>query len=552
MQARGVILGKETHDKGTNMILGPAMDIMRNPKAGRAWESWGPEPYLAGEGAYETIVGIQSTGTMACAKHFILNNQEHFRMNSNSHVDDKAMHEIYFYPFLKAIEANVASVMCSYNDVNGTDACANSAILGDNGLLRKNGFKGFVVSDWFATYANASTHANAGLDMEMPGGLVFGTNLTAAVRGGDVTEATLNNMVRRVLAPYYLLDQDHGYPSLSHRNDTVRSAAHTATVREIAAASSVLLKNSRSKKDTRGLPLSLGSIKSLAVIGEDANYVGQDCGNINTCPTGTFDIGFGSGSNNQDFVVPPIAALKDRVGASKIVSSLTNDTAAASTAAKKKDACLVFVNTQSGEALGMTEIGQTCTSGMVVKLSSTLSLVSAATPSSSCIQLPFSIDEDESAYGTSIVTVGPYPDVDYTEGVFLDYRYMMAHGITPHYAFGFGLSYTTFDYSNLKIKSKGDSVSVSFSVKNSGGVDGTDIPQLYLGFPSGAGEPERVLRGFEEVPLRAGKSSNVEITLTQQDLSVWDVVSQKWVKPKGKFTVYIGKSVLDIQLKGSF
>ncbi|KAK7676506.1 hypothetical protein QCA50_020524 [Cerrena zonata] len=296
---------------------------------GRTCMGKGPEPYLAGEGAYETIVGIQSTGTMACAKHFILNNQEHLRMNSNAHVNDKAMHEIYFYPFLKAIEANVASIMSSYNDVNGTDACANSALLGDNGLLRKNGFKGFVVSDWFAIYANTSTHANAGLDMEIPGGLVFGTNLTAAVRGGDVTEATLNNMVRRVLAPYYLMETIDTLVSLTET--TLCDQLHTPPP---------------------GVPLSLGSIKSLAVIGEDANYVGQDCGNINICPTGTFDIRFGSGSNNQDFVAPPIAALKDRVGASKIVSSLTNDAAAASTADKKKDACLVFVNTQSGEALG--------------------------------------------------------------------------------------------------------------------------------------------------------------------------------------------------------
>lgn len=160
--------------------------------------------------------------------------------------------------------------------------------------------------------------------------------------------------------------------------------------------------------------------------------------------------------------------------------------------------------------------------------------------------------------------------VEYTEGVFLDYCYMMAHGITPRYHFGFGLSYTTFDYSNLKISDDGDSISVSFTVRDSGSVDGTDIPQLYLGLPSSVEEPQRVLRAFEEVPLGAGQISNVKIALTQQDLryiplsfvvtkchhlmcySVWDVVCQKWVRPKGTFTAYVGKSVLDIQLEASF
>ena len=158
----------------------------------------------------------------------------------------------------------------------------------------------------------------------------------------------------------------------------------------------------------------------------------------------------------------------------------------------------------------------------------------------------------------------------YTEGVFLDYRYMMAQGIKPRYAFGFSLSYMTFDYLKLETKSKVNSVSVSFNVKNSGIVDGTDI--LYLAFSTSAGESKRVLRDFEEeVPLRAGKSKKVEISLSQQDLryvrynltylkshslagyfSVWDVVSQKWVRPSGRFTVYIGKSVLDTELKGTF
>lgn len=169
IRARGQAIGEEFRGKGVHVYLGPAMDIMRNPKAGRAWESFGPDPYLNGEGAYETIIGVQSVGVQACAKHFIANNQEHWRFGYTSNIDDRTLHEIYFYPFLRSIEADVASVMCAYNRFNETSSCHNAGILGSNGLLRVNGFNGYVVSDWGATHDAASDDANAGLDMEQPG-----------------------------------------------------------------------------------------------------------------------------------------------------------------------------------------------------------------------------------------------------------------------------------------------------------------------------------------------------------------------------------------------
>ncbi|KAG8680206.1 hypothetical protein FRC08_016473 [Ceratobasidium sp. 394] len=143
MRARGQAIGEEFRGKGIHIFLGPAMDIMRSPKAGRAWESFGPDPYLNGEAAYETIMGVQSAGVTACAKHLIGNNQEHYRYTYSSDIDDRTLHEVYWYPFLRAIDAEPGAFMCAYNRNNGTYSCGDPALLGPNGLLRKEGkFKG--------------------------------------------------------------------------------------------------------------------------------------------------------------------------------------------------------------------------------------------------------------------------------------------------------------------------------------------------------------------------------------------------------------------------
>ncbi|KAH0583308.1 hypothetical protein H2248_011176 [Termitomyces sp. 'cryptogamus'] len=374
MIARGKALGEEFRGKGIQVFLGPAMDIMRNPKAGRGWESFGPDPYLNGEGAFQTITGVQSVGVQACAKHFIANNQEHWRYGLSANVDDRTLAEIYWYPFLRSIEAGVVSVMCAYNRFNDTSSCHNAALIGDNGLLRRNGFKGYVVSDWGATHDSASDNANAGLDMEQPGdfiligGGVF-AGLEIAVNLGFVSENRLNQMVTRVLAPWYRLGQDSGYPPVNfdaqrpdgsgsrNLNVSVRSDAHTSLVREIASASAVLLKNNRttttgtqSGTTTRGLPLAASKVKTIAVIGQDAKMPNLHCNDLNECNDGTMSIGWGSGSNSLEFIIPPIDAITSFVGMSaNITSSLSNDLTTGPAAAEGKDVALVFVNAMSGE-----------------------------------------------------------------------------------------------------------------------------------------------------------------------------------------------------------
>ncbi|KAJ7059706.1 glycoside hydrolase family 3 protein [Mycena amicta] len=627
MLARGQALGEEFRGKGINMHLGPAMDLMRNPKAGRAWESFGPDPYLNGEAAFETITGIQSVGVMACAKHFIANNQEHWRYGYISEVDDRTLHEMYYYPFLRSIEANVSAVMCAYPQFNGTSACHNAPLIGPNGLLRKDGFQGFIISDWGATHDSASTNANAGLDMEQPGDYIViggGTfagflglgSLEDDVNSGSVPLARLNQMVTNILTPWYRLGQDSGYPAVNfdaqhsdgsgplNLNVSVRSAAHTALAREIAADSVVLLKNL-----PRGLPLNVAAFKTAAIVGKDALLPNLNCGDSNQCDDGTMTIGWGSGSNSLQFTVPPVTALNQTLAAAgvPVTMSLSNDLIAGPKAAAGKDVAIVLVNAMSGE-LGFYQVvdgnegdrndlelwfsGSSLVQNVAAVCSNTIVVVHsvgpvhmpwATHPNITAIvyagapgeqtgpglvdvlfgtvnpsgRLPFSIADDEDSYGTTIVTSPGFPlgfpVINYTERLLLDYRYMGLHNITPRFEFGFGLSYTTFTYSGLSITTSGTSKTITFTVQNNGTVAGMDKPQLYLGYPAAAGEPSKVLRGFEEVgPLAPGASAQVVMTVNQREMSVWDTPSQSWIRPAGTFEVFVGASIRDIRLTGSF
>ncbi|KAG6888324.1 hypothetical protein C0995_009191 [Termitomyces sp. Mi166 len=600
MLARGKALGEEFRGKGIHVFLGPAMDIMRNPKAGRGWESFGPDPYLNGEGAFQTITGVQSVGVQACAKHLIANNQEHWRYGLSANVDNRTLAEIYWYPFLRSIEAGVSSVMCAYNRFNATSSCHNAALIGDNGLLRRNGFQGngtgYVVSDWGATHDSASDNANAGLDMEQPGdfiligGGVF-SSLELAVDLGFVSVDRLNQMVTRILASWYRLGQDSGYPPVNfdaqhpdgsgslNLNVSVRSDTHTALAREIASASAVLLKNNRTTTTgtpdgatTRGLPLAASGIKTIGVVGQDAKIPNLGCNDLNECNDGTMSIGWGSGSNSLEFIIPPIDAITSFVGTSAtITSSLSNDLTAGPAVAKGKDVALVFVNAMSGE-LGAYDVvngnqGDRNNLDLWYKGGSLVDAVAAVNNNTVVIihsvgpvympwsmhpnitgiiyagapgeqtgpsivdvlygnynpsgRLPFSVADvrSEDDYGTTIIydSLG-FPEIDYTEKLLLDYRYMDSKGIIPRFEFGFGLSYTTFAYSGLSILPSGTSQIITFIVTNTGAFAGAEKPQLYLGYPSSAREPTKVLRGFDEVILDVGASSLVNMTVTQRDM----------------------------------
>ncbi|EJD05236.1 glycoside hydrolase [Fomitiporia mediterranea MF3/22] len=308
IRKRGIAMGQEHKGKGVNIALGPMMNLGRVAQGGRNWEGFGADPFLAGEAAYETILGMQSSGVQACAKHYVNNEQEHKRGVESSNVDDRTQHEIYTHPFLRSVMAGVASVMCPYNQINETHACENDRTL--NQILKGEiGFRGFIMSDWLAQHSTLS--AIFGLDMTMPGDITFnsgtswwGQNLTDFVRNGSIAEARLDDMATRIAAAWYFLHQDENYPAVNFNafnpvdpatNENVDvQDDHDKLVREIGAASTVLLKN---KNGT----LPLNKPRRITLFGTDAgpqiggpNQFSDNGGN-----DGILAMGWGSGTANE-------------------------------------------------------------------------------------------------------------------------------------------------------------------------------------------------------------------------------------------------------------
>ncbi|OJT07008.1 hypothetical protein TRAPUB_2138 [Trametes pubescens] len=652
IRARGLAIGQEFKGKGVEVALGPMMNLGRIAQGGRNWEGFGADPFLSGEAAYETILGMQAAGVQACAKHYINDEQEHFRMQESSNVDDRTEHEIYFHPFLRSVQAGVTSVMCSYNLINGTYACENDYVL--NELLKNQaGFQGYVMTDWGAHHSTMS--AVAGMDMSMPGDIVlgdpssgswWGANLTAFVQNGSIAESRIDDMAERIVASWYLLDQDQNYPEVSFNaffpNDPATNghidvqSDHYKIVREIGAAGSVLLKNTNS-----ALPLK--KPRSVALIGNDAGpssrgpngytYAGGD--------DGILGVGWGSGSGLFPYLISPLEAIQARVrkdsSGSQVSWFLNNwDLAGAQATALDQDVALVFVNADSGEGFltvdgnegdrknltlwqnadnliaaiaevnrntiviahsvgpaivepwidnpNVTAVVWAGVPGQEAGNSITDVLYGDVNPSG---RLPYTMAKRPEDYGAQLITGGEVDDIlriDYTEGLNIDYRHFDANNIDPRFEFGFGLSYTTFSYAGLHISpiTHADSTSasleaawaagkaspadegavaalwlhrpafeVTFTVKNTGAVAGTEIAQLYLHFPSSAGEPPSVLRGFEDIQVPAHGSAQGKITLSRYDLSVWDVDAKGWRKPSGEFTFSIGASSRDFRLKGT-
>ncbi|KAF8310466.1 glycoside hydrolase [Clavulina sp. PMI_390] len=620
IRARGQAIGEEFRTKGAHVFLGPAMDVMRAPEAGRLWESFGADGYLTGEAAYETIVGVQSTGVQAIAKHALLNNQEAYRYTENSVADERTLMEKYWLPFGRAIAANVSGVMCSYNRVNSSYACVNPSIIGVHGLLKGyGGHRGYVVSDWGATHGDAGTLANAGLDIEMPGdwiligGGVYAGGLAGAISSGQVSSARLDEMIIRAYTPYYMLGQDAGFPVTNYNVETssgnqhvnARSAAHTKLIKDIASAGTVLLKNINN-----ALPLDTGNPpRTLAIVGQDA--INQTSCELNACDYGTLSVGWGSGTNSLAFLIPPIDAIKSFLAASgsktQLIMSLTDNDSAAIAAARNAETAIVFVNADSGEfqpilvnwstgdrtnnnlwnygdnlikavagvckntIVVMHVVGPTLVDAWVDHPNVTAVLMAGlpgeqsgpsivdvlygnVNPSG---RLPYTIAKKSSDWPTHTVelTLALDPTIKYTEGLFTDYAYFDANSIQPRFEFGFGLSYDfRTSYSNLQVVpgQGANSYTITVQVTNLGGRTGTEIAQLYLGFPSGSGEPPKLLRGFEAVALDVGQTSTVSFLLETKDISVWDSVLGAMVRPSGTFTVYIGSSSRNIAMITTF
>ncbi|KAI0188629.1 glycosyl hydrolase family 3 N terminal domain-containing protein [Xylaria flabelliformis] len=611
IRQRGQYLGEETKGCGVHVLLGPvAGPLGKNPLGGRNWEGFGADPYLQGISMAETIQGMQGAGIQATAKHFILNEQELNRETMSSSVDDRTMHELYLWPFADAVHADVASVMCSYNKINGTWACENDGIM--NKLLKQElGFQGYVMTDWNAQHTTQPA-ANTGLDMSMPGSdfngnnVLWGSKLTQAVSSGQVQQSRVDDMVRRILASWYLVGQDKSYPSINLGANV--QGTHKDNIRAVARDGIVLLKN-----DGNVLPLKkpakLGLVGSAAVIGQHGQNACQD----QACDSGALGMGWGSGTAPYPYFSAPSDAIKARAQAdgTQVTVSSTDSTGSVSGAVNGADAAIVFITSDSGEgyltvegvagdrnnldpwhsgndlvkavaAINKNVIVVVHSVGPII-LETILAqpnvkaIVWAGMPSQEngnalvdvlygstapSGKLPYTIAKSANDYGTTIAR----GDDSFSEGLYIDYRHFDKSNIAPRYEFGFGLSYTNFTYSGVAVSGKPTSgaatgnvipggradlwdtvATVTVTVANSGSVKGAEVAQLYVGYPASANTPPKQLRGFQKTLLDVGAKSSVSFPLLRRDISVWDSTKQNWVIPAGDFTLYVGSSSRDVR-----
>ncbi|KAK1758820.1 glycoside hydrolase superfamily [Echria macrotheca] len=618
IRQRGAYLGAEAKGCGVHVILGPAPGPLgKHPNGGRNWEGFGADPYLQGVAASVTIEGLQSAGVQSTVKHFIANEQEQNRETMSSNVDDRSMHELYLWPFAEAVHSNVAAVMCSYNKVNGSWACENDKIL--NGYLKNElGFKGYVMSDWNAQHTTNGA-ANNGMDMTMPGSdyngrtVLWGPQLTSAVNNNQVSKNRLDDMVRRILASWYLLGQDKGYPNINIKANV--QSNHKENIRAVARDGIVLLKN-----DNGILPLQ--KPKKIALVGSAAvvNPKGINSCVDRGCNTGALGMGWGSGTTEYPYFVAPYDAIRARAQSDGTQISLqdSDSTNNVQSTVQGADVAIVFITADSGEGYikvegvngdrpnldpwhngnDLVKAAAQASKNVIVVVHSVgpivletilaqpnvKAIVWAGLPSqengnalvdvlyglvSPSGKLPYTIGKSMSDYGIQLASGND----DFKEGLFIDYRHFDKAGIAPRYEFGFGLSYTNFTYSDITITSTAKAgaasgatvpggradlfetvATVTATITNSGGVEGAEVAQLYLTLPtSGVPEtPTRQLRGFAKLKLAPGAKGTATFNLRRKDVSYWDTRTQNWVIPAGVFGVGVGASSRDLRLNGSF
>jgi beta-glucosidase len=573
----GVIIGREAKDLDEDLLESPDVNIARVPQNGRTFEAFGEDPCLVSQMAVAEIKGIQSQGIIANVKHYAANNQENDRGSINVIVDERTLHEIYLPAFEASVkEGHVASIMGAYNKVNGTYCCQNVELL-DQILKKDWGFKGFVTSDFGAVHSTAPS-ALAGLDLEMPTGKFFGTNLEKAVESGRVPMSVIDDkLIRRfrTMMEFGLFDHvTKPKPIPAHEDG--------AEARHFAEEGMVLLKNNGNE-----LPLNPKSLHSIAVIGPFAAQA----------MTG------GGGSSHVEplYTVAPVNGIQKRVGPKVRVSFADGkDVTKAAALAKSCDVAIVMVGdheaeghdhslTLSGNQDKLIEAVAAANSHTVVVLKTGSAVFMPWVDKVPAIlEAWYPGEEDGNAVAAILFgDVNPsgklpitfpkrladlpantpemYPGVHgavrYSNGILVGYRYFDAQKIKPLFPFGYGLSYTTFAYKNLAITPQNFStndksaqnVVVDLEVANTGKKFGNSVVELYVGFPSTTviPQPPAQLKEFEKVALKPGKTRHVRLKLNAHSFAYWDRDSHDWKIMPGTYHIMVGSSSRDFQLQDS-
>ena len=624
----GAAIGNEVKEYGADVLLAPAVNIMRNPLCGRNFEYYSEDPLVAGKTAAAYIKGVQSNGVGTSIKHFAANNQETNRMNNDAHISPRALREIYLKGFEIAIkESQPWTVMTSYNYINGTYT-SESKDLVETILREEWGFEGTVMTDWYGG-KDGATQMWAGNDMLQPGKKEQFDSIVAGVKSGKLAEADLDRSVRRTLNLVEKCPRFQGY-QYSNKPDL---KAHAEVTRQSAAEGMVLMKNEKA------LPFNK-DIKNVALYGNTSyDFIagGTGSGNVNHA----YVVSLLDGMKNGGYVVSEdlktayetylddckkkieaeieATAKKDPDKANLMrfmpkplpaEKSFTDGEVMAQAA--NADIAVITLGRLSGEFLDRTVadfnlsdserrlIEQVCdlyhkagkqvvvllNIGGVIETASWKNLPDAIlcawqpgqeggnsvvdvlsgkqSPSGKfTITWPilftdaysarnFPIDQDPRIDLLKQGQTGSVRNVDFTdyeEDIYVGYRYFDSFGVAVSYPFGFGLSYTTFDYSDAKINQKGDGYEISVTVKNNGEYDGKEVVELYISAPDNkaANKPVKELKAYAKTRnLKPGEKETVKLFVKTDDLASFDEAASAWVVSGGEYQFLVGASSQDI------
>jgi beta-glucosidase len=602
----GQVIGKEIRAFGLNLNFGGNVNLTaREPRDGRTFETKGEDPILAGRITAAHLRAIQDQYVIAGVKHFAMNDQETARTQANAVIDERSARESDLLAFEIALkDSNAQMAMCAYDLINGTFSCGNSHLLND--ILKGDfGFRGFVLSDAFATPSSAPA-ALAGLDQEQTGDYMFdgiwsSESLKTAVQNGDLPQSRLDNMVHRILRAMYAAGVfDH--PASVQAID---AAGDAGIAQEAEEQGAVLLKNAGAQ-----LPLNAANLTSIAVIGSHAD-VGVLSGGGSAqvfpvsgaaltlppeCPPYTPSPGGLSCTNGSEIYDPssPLVAIQAKAPAASVVFNDGTDPTAAAALAASSSVAIVFESQWESEGMDLVDLTFSNNQDALVStvaaknphtvvvlenggpqlmpwLASVSAVLEAWYPGQKGAgaianilfgnvnpsgKLPITFPASVADLPRPTIPIPNPPDstapfdVDYTiDGLNVGYKWYEMNGMQPLFPFGFGLSYTTFSISNLQLTPDtpaSNGFQVSFDLKNTGSVAGAEVAQVYLGFPAGIGEPPKRLVGWQKVLLQPGLQQQVTITVDASDsshpLSAWSTTSSGWVTPNGDYTVYVGNS----------
>ena len=600
----GALIGRELRAQGFNMSLGGGVDLTREPRNGRTFEYLGEDPVLAGTLVARLIEGTQSAHVIGDIKHYAFNDQESGRNSVNIAISKRAARESDLLAFeIGVTQGHPAAVMCSYNRVNGDFACENKYLLND--LLKKDWqFPGFVLSDWGGTHSTEKASA-AGLDNEEPDHFFYGDKYKAAVESGKISQAELDEHVRRILRSMFAA----GVIDFPRQRSVVDPLAGLDIARKIEEGGIVLLKNERAV-----LPLDAARLQTIVVIGAHSD-VGMISGggSAQVDPPGGNAIavpGQGATRWQQEIWFPtsPLKAIQARAPKAKVTYDSGADPAVAAAAAKGADVAVVFAYQWESEGMDLKslalahdqdkliaavakanpntivvlESGSPVTMPWVDapaaileawyagsdganalanelfgavnpsgKLPNTFPISEADLPRRTVAQPPPSSRGFDGPFSPEKWAAGlpPFP-VAYDEGLKVGYKWYDAEKKPVLFPFGFGLSYTTYQYSDLAVASEGK-VKVTFTVANTGARAGAEIAEVYASLPASAEEPPKRLVGWSKVKLEAGEQKSVTIEIDPKYLSIFDEAKDGWTLVPGDYTILVGGSSQNLPLKAS-